>query len=85
MVCGVIIMSPLTLLCYIFADKIKKSNEEDESSHTTTENRTLNSADISDYLQEEVSKERIELLSNKNMAEAIHEFVDKMEGDSVSM
>ena len=27
---------------------------------------------------------RIELLSNKNMAEAIHEFVDKTENDSVS-
>ncbi len=49
-----------------------------------SESRTLSNADISDYLQEEVSKEKIELLSSKNMAEAIHEYVDKMEGDSVS-
>lgn len=42
-------------------------------------------ADISIYLEEEVSREKIELLSNKNMAEAIHEFVDKMESDSVSV
>lgn len=49
------------------------------------ESSVPNSADISDYLQEEMSKEKIELLSNKNMAEAIHEFVDKMESDSVHM
>lgn len=48
------------------------------------ENSTLNSADISDFLEEEVSKQKIELLSNKNMAEAIHEFVDKLENDSVA-
>ena len=55
-----------------------------EESSTEAMPPALNSADISEYLQEEVSKETIELLSNKNMAEAIHEFVDKMEGDSVS-
>lgn len=68
-----------------FADKKNRSGEESTSTHAVAESRVPNSADISDYLQEEVSKERIELLSNKNMAEAIHEFVDKMESDSVTM
>ena len=45
----------------------------------------LSNGSVSDYLHEEVSKEKIELLSNKNMAEALVEFVDKMESDSVKM
>lgn len=48
------------------------------------ENSTLNSTDISEFLEEEVSKQKIELLSDKNMSEAIREFVDKMENDSVA-
>lgn len=66
------------------AEKKKKSSEQDAETHVATEGGTPSNADISDYLQEEVSREKIELLSNKNMAEAIHEFVDKMESDSVS-
>ncbi len=44
----------------------------------------LGGARITQYLHEEVSKEKIELLSGKNMTEALFEFVDKMENDSVS-
>ena len=58
--------------------------EEEEEDTVLPENRLQNAADISEFLEEEVSRQKIELLSNKNMAEAIHEFVDKMENDSVA-
>lgn len=61
-----------------------EKKEEEEEDTVVPESRTLNSGDISDFLEEEVKKQSIELLSNKNMAEAIHEFVDKMENDSVA-
>ena len=48
------------------------------------EEHPLTSADISYYLEKELSKESIELLSNKNMEGAIREFVDKNETDSVT-
>lgn len=59
-----------------------KKKQESDSSYTPS--RPPSGGDISDYLREEVSKLKIELLSDKNMADAIHEYVEKMESDSVS-
>ena len=70
-------------MVYIVLEK-KKSTTEGGASEETEEERPLTSADISYYLEKELSKETIELLSNKNMEEAIHEFVVKNETDSVS-
>ncbi len=64
------------------AEKKKKAGEEGTDS--VVEEKPLTSADISYYLEKELSKESIELLSSKNMEEAIREFVDKNEGDSVT-
>ena len=50
---------------------------------STAEDR-VTGAHISEYLEEELSKEKIELLSDKSMVEALFEYVDKMENDSVS-
>lgn len=70
-----------SLIILIFSP-VKKGDEADVDN--VPPERSLNKEDISDFLEEEVAMQKIELLSNKNMAEAIHEFVDKMENDSVS-
>ena len=62
----------------------KKKSSEGGGDVVTEETPHLTSADISYYLEKELSKESIELLSNKNMGEAIHEFVDKNEPYSVT-
>lgn len=74
----------LALSAVISADKRRKTENGDDNVGVS-EGRVLTSGDISEYLTQEVAKEKIELLSDKNMAEALHEFVDKMENDSVDM
>ena len=60
----------------------KKSGESQVLS--TAEERAIAGSNITEYLEEEVSKERIDLLSCRNMTEALFEFVEKMENDSMS-
>ena len=66
----------------IDATSAVKKNCSDGSS--TAEDRVVAGAHISEYLEEEVSKEKIQLLSDKNMAEALFEYVEKMENDSIA-
>ncbi len=61
-----------------------KKKSSDEADYTTAGERAIAGSNISEYLEEEVNKEKIELLSYKNMTEALFEYVEKMENDSVS-
>jgi len=78
--CFVIVVVSLLLL--LLAVKNKSNN--DNQVLTTAEERAIAGSNITEYLEEEVSREKIDLLSCKNMTEALFEFVEKMENDSMS-
>ena len=61
-----------------------KKEEEGEDLISGANLRTLDSSDVASLLVEQLKEEKLTLLSEKNLAEALTEFVDKEEKEAIS-
>ena len=69
----------------LFLAGVKKKEEgESENGFSLLDDIPREQQDVSVLLQDELKKENLGLLSEKNLVEALSEFVDKQENEALS-
>ena len=72
------------MFCVIFAGAKKEEGEGENGFSLSDDVAFREQLDVSALLQDELKKASLSLLSEKNLVEALSEFVDKQENEALS-